>query len=186
MYLGDDSFFLSETLEKYLKNKKKQISILDVGSSTGIQAETCMNSGFTDVLAIDINPESIKLLKKKKIKAKQSNLFSDINEKFDLIIFNPPYLPEDKYDKEKDTSGGKRGDETIIRFLKQARKHLSKKGEILLLISSFTPRKNIEEILEKYYKKEILAEKKLFFETLEIWRISLKLSLLSINQAEIR
>ena len=47
-------------------------------------------------------------------------------------------------------------------------------GEILLLLSSFTPRKNIDKIIAKGYKKEIVATKALFFEKLEIWKIKNK------------
>jgi methylase of polypeptide subunit release factors len=37
------------------------------------------------------------------------------------------------------TTGGKQGDELILKFLKQAQKHLTKKGIILLVLSSLTP-----------------------------------------------
>jgi len=174
MYIGEDSYFLSEVLKSYLKNKlKTKLKILDMGSGTGIQAETCKNLGFKDILAVDIDTESVKFIKKKGINSIQSNLFSKINkkEKFNLIIFNAPYLPEDKHDKGKDTTGGKNGDETIIKFLTQAKSHLNKEGEIILLLSSLTPRKKIGQIIKKSYKKEVLAEKTIFFEKLEIWKI---------------
>jgi len=41
-----------------------------------------------------------------------------------------------------------------------------------LLLSSLTPKKRILELLDKLkYKAEIIAEKKLFFEQLEVWQI---------------
>lgn len=168
----EDSYFLSEQLSSYLKNKNKQIRILDMGSGSGIQAETCLNLGFRNILAVDINPEVIKLLKMK-FKTQRSDLFEKIKEKFDLIIFNPPYLPENEYDKEKDTTGGKKGDETIIRFLNQSRNHLNKDGRVLLLLSSYTPQTRIYKILRKYYNIEKKAEKKIFFESLFILLLSL-------------
>jgi release factor glutamine methyltransferase len=75
---------------------KKHKIVLDIGSGSGIQAETALNSKAKSVLATDINPESIKLLRSKKINAINSNLFTKVKGKFDLIIFNPPYLPLDK------------------------------------------------------------------------------------------
>jgi len=112
-------------------------------------------------------------MKKQGFKAIKSDLFKNIENSFDLIIFNPPYLPESKYDKEKDTTGGKRGDETILRFLKQVKKYLNKNGKIFLLMSSLTPKYRIEKEIEKQgiiCKK--ITEKILFFETLEVYILS--------------
>ena len=72
------------------------------------------------------------------ISVQQSNLFKNLDEKFDTIIFNPPYLPSDPKLKDLTLDGGKKGYELIQKFLKQAKKHLEKKGIILLLFSPFT------------------------------------------------
>ncbi|MBM3234204.1 DUF2431 domain-containing protein [Candidatus Pacearchaeota archaeon] len=170
MYLGEDSFFMSEFLGNYLKDKDKKIKILDLGSGRGIQAETCINLGFKDITASDIGEEEINYLKNKfkNIKIIKSDLFSNIQEKFDLIIFNPPYLPESRYDSRRDTTGGKFGDEIIFRFLEQAGNHLNENGEIILLLSSFTPRNKIKKLKWKIKK---LDEKSLFFEKLEICQL---------------
>jgi len=175
MYLpSEDSYLLSETLKKYLKNKNKKIKILDMGSGSGVQAETCRELGFNNIIVADIDESAINFLKKKKFKVIKSNLFSDLKkEKFSLIIFNPPYLPEDKYDKKKDTTGGKKGYETIIKFLKQAKKHLETDGEILLLFSSLSSPGIIKEQAKKLsYKITKLSSKKLFFEELHVYLLS--------------
>ena len=170
---AEDSYLLQSVLKKYVKNK----SVLDVGSGSGILAESAINYGAKSILAIDINPESIKIIKSKKIPCVKSNLFSKIktSRKFDMIIFNPPYLPEDKKEPKPSalaTTGGKHGDEIIIRFLKQVKYHLNKNGKILLTLSSLTPRKKIINLLIKLKLNcKRIAEKKLFFETLEVWEI---------------
>ena len=176
MYIpSEDSFFLSETLKKYFSNTKiKSKTVLDIGTGTGIQAETLLE--FFDknsILCSDIDEEAVKYAKLKKFHTIKSDLFKKIKEKFDFIVFNPPYLPELKYDKEKDTTGGKLGDETILKFLRQIKNHLNKNGKVFLLLSSLTPRTRIKKELEKQNlicKK--IAEKKLFFEKLEVWIIS--------------
>lgn len=175
MYIPrEDSFLLQQVLKKYLKKEDKKIKIIDMGTGSGIQAEACILLGFKNVLAVDIDKEAVNFTRKKlKIKSVKSNLFEKVKDKFDLIIFNPPYLPEDKNDKEKDTSGGKLGDETIIKFLIQAKSHLTKEGNILLLLSSYTPRKRINKIMKSSYKVKKPAEKKFFFEKLEVWKINL-------------
>ena len=167
----EDSYLLSEQVKKYVKNK----SFLDIGSGTGIQSVSAFKAGAKSVLAADINPESIKYLKKQNIQTIKSDLFSNIKGKFDVIAFNPPYLPEDKREPKesrRETTGGKKGDEIILKFLKQAKSHLNKGGFILLIISSLTPQDRVIKLLKKLkLKKRKIAEKKLFFEKLEVWRI---------------
>ena len=174
----EDSYFLAEVLSAYLrklsKAEKEKLTALDLGCGSGIQAETL--SKFIkkqNILCSDIDKEALKFVKNKKFKAINSNLFSKIKSKFNLIVFNPPYLPQDTYDKEKDTTGGKKGDETILKFLQQAGKHLKTKGKIFLLFSSLTPKTRImNEIKKQNLIIEKTYEKKLFFEQLYIAIIS--------------
>ena len=174
----EDSYLLEEQVLKYSKGK----SVLDIGSGSGIQALAALKSKAKSVLATDIDEESINYLRslnKNKLEIIKSNLFSKIKGKFDLIIFNPPYLPQNaKEDKEsaKATTGGKKGDEIILRFLKQAKSHLNKEGIILLLLSSLTPKNRIEKILlSSKLKYTIISEKRLFFESLDVLKIELLL-----------
>jgi len=102
---AEDSFFLAECSRNYLEKKNKKIKILDLGAGKGIQIETCKKLGFKNLTASDADKEAVSFLKNKGFNAIKSNLFSNIKEKYDLIIFNPPYLPESKYDKKLDTTG---------------------------------------------------------------------------------
>jgi len=162
---AEDSFLLQKYVKIYAKGK-----ILDMGSGSGIQALAALEN-TKDVLAVDINPGVVDLLKKKGINAEVSDLFNNVKGKFDLIIFNPPYLPEDKnepQDSKLATTGGKKGFEIIERFLKQAKKFLGKNGKILIVFSSLTG--DILKLFDKYgFKFKKLEEKKLFFETLHIY-----------------
>lgn len=138
-----------------------------MGTGTGILSETASKYlNKKNILAADINSEAIKITKKKGFKTIKTNLFSNIKGKFDLITFNAPYLPLDKRepkDSQLSTTGGKRGDEISIKFLKQAKKHLNKNGTIFLLISSLTPINKI-----KKFKTKIVAKKKISMEELLI------------------
>jgi len=173
---AEDSYALSDTIKQFIKKNKprKDIAILDMGSGSGIQSVTLKKLGFKNTLAADIDPKAIKHLKKQNIKAIKSNLFSKINKKirFDLIVFNPPYLPEHKYDKKPDTTAGKKGYETITHFLKQAKKHLTPDGTILLLFSSLSKPIIIKKEARKLgYKYKLLNEKNLFFEKLYVYEL---------------
>jgi len=172
-----DSYFLSKILIKQIKKLKKiqnKTKFLEIGAGSGIQLETALKSGIKkqNIFSCDINPEVVKLVKGKGFNCIKSDLFSKFKEKdkFVLIIFNPPYLPEHKFDKGKDTTGGKKGSEIIIKFLKQAKKHLNKEGKILLLTSSLTP---VIDFKRFGYEYNRLANKKLFFEELYIWELKL-------------
>ena len=167
---AEDSELMLETLKKNLKNKN--LKILEVGVGSGFILENLRDEGFKNSTGVDVNPDAIKLCSEKNLNVKYSDLFSNINGKFDIIFFNPPYLPKDNEEDAESsvaTTGGKTGSEVINRFLINAHKHLDKNGEIFLLISSLT-----KEINWFNYKKSLVGEKKLFFENLEVWRLQIK------------
>lgn len=168
---AEDSFLLEKEVKRYSKN----ISVLDIGSGSGIQARAAKAAGAKSVLASDIDPESVANVNSLGIKCIKSDLFNKITGKFDLIIFNPPYLPEDKRepkDSQKATTGGKKGDEIILRFLRQSTKHLNKGGKILIVFSTLTPPDRVTKLLNRLgLKKNIIAREKLFMEELQVWLI---------------
>jgi len=159
----EDSFLLMKYIKNYAKGE-----ILDVGTGSGILAKEASKHG--NVLAVDIDQDALDLVKKLGIKARKSYLFSNVKESFDLIIFNPPYLPEDQEedeDSKKITTGGKNGYEIIERFFSQAKKYLKKDGKILIVFSSLTG--DVFKIMEKYgFEFRILEKEKLFFEELYV------------------
>ena len=165
---AEDSFLLQKHIKKYSKNKK----ILDMGTGSGIQALEAKKNA-SKVLACDINKGCVNYVKKLGIKTIKSDLFSNIKEKFDLIIFNPPYLPEEPLeplDSKISTTGGKKGNEILKKFLSKAKNYLNPKGKILILFSSLTP--DVINIFKKYdYKYKKLDSSKISFETLYVYLI---------------
>ncbi len=180
---SEDSYLLSEALSNYIsklnKKEKQKIKILDMGAGSGILTKTLLKQGIKpeNIMAADINRQALEQIKKLGVKVIKSNLFSNINKnnKFDFIFFNPPYLPEHKYDKNPDTTGGKKGNEIIIKFLKQAKKYLNKKTLILIVISSLSKPKEVEKSAKDMgYNLNKIKTKKLFFEKLYVWEIKNK------------
>ena len=149
------------------------MKVLDLGTGSGIQAQEAKRLE-ANVLASDINPKCVKHVSNLGIKTIQSNLFENIKEKFDLIIFNPPYLPEEPLEPEDSklsTTGGKKGNEILIKFLKQAKQHLNKNGKIIIVFSSLTPK--VDETLKKLnYNFKKLDEQKIDFEMLLTYLLS--------------
>jgi HemK-related putative methylase len=166
--ISEDSIFFAEFIKKEIAKIKNRMNLkyLDMGAGSGILAETTFKMGIKkeNILCADINQLSVWFVRKKGFNCIKSDLFKNLKDKkFDLITFNAPYLPGDKYDGGKDTTGGKKGDETALSFLKQAKRHLNKNGKIFLLISSLTPFNRI-----KKFGVKIVDKKKLFFEELLI------------------
>lgn len=174
---AEDSFLLAECVQDFLEKSqlnKEKIRVLDMGSGSGIQSEKLIEWGIPEkkLVIVDINPLAIKFLKKKFTKSKVtlSDLFEKLNSeknKFDLILFNPPYLPESKFDKGIDTTGGKNGSEVINKFLVGAKDYLKENAKILLLTSSLT-----KKIAWQDYQKKRIGKNKFFFETLSVWELS--------------
>ncbi len=165
----EDSYLLAKYVRKYAEGK-----VLDVGTGSGVLAETALEN-TKDVLAVDINEEAVEYCKKKNINSIKSDLFENVNGKFNLIIFNPPYLPKDEDEDEEIqlvTTGGEKGHEIIERFLKEAKDFLKKEGIILIVFSTLTG--DVESLIEKYgYKNKLLEEESLFFEKLKILKLNL-------------
>ena len=168
---SEDSFLIAEYVKRHCKNK----NVLDVGTGSGILAETAIKNGAKEVLAVDINADAVDYCRKKGLKVIKSDLFENVAGKFDLIVFNPPYLPADEREDSESaltTTGGEEGDEILIRFFSCVKSYLSKNGIVLVLISSLTPRKRIlEKIRKNGLKKVKIGEKKLFMERLEVWKV---------------
>ncbi len=174
---NEDSFLIKDVLINYLENKKRILKILDMGSGSGILIETCRKHGFYNICACDINIKAVDKLRKLGFRAIKSDLFSGINEKFDLIIFNPPYLPLDIKEPKNSrlsTTGGIKGNELILKFLTQAKDFLNLKGSIILLFSSLSQPKDILNLIKKLkFKKILLIKKRFFFEEIYVYQLTL-------------
>lgn len=171
---SEDSYLLNRILKEQLPSLLKEntnLKFLEIGAGSGIHLETALNCGVKkeNIFSVDIDRKSVSHCNLLGFNCAHSDLFENVKGNFDVIIFNPPYLPEDKReDKESSraTTSGKNGSEIINRFLKDAKKYLKKNGIIFLVTSSLT--ENIDFL--DYDKKEAGCEK-LFFERLCVWKL---------------
>ncbi len=128
------------------------VNILDIGTGSGNIAITLGKEiKNSSLIATDISEKSIKIAKKNaarykvenKIKFIKTDLFPKKNIKFDIIVSNPPYIPEREIENlENDVkkepyialNGGKSGMKYIKKILKNSGKYLSNNGFLLLEI----------------------------------------------------
>jgi len=168
---SEDSFLMSRILKEQLPElleKNPDLKFLEIGAGSGMHLQTALESGIKkeNIFSSDIDQKSVDHCSSLGFHCTHSDLFKDIKGKFNLIIFNPPYLPEDsKEPKESQlqTTGGKKGNEIILRFLQQAKNYLNSNGKIFLITSSLASEINFKEL--GYKEKEIGCEK-LFVERL--------------------
>jgi len=168
----EDSILLEAYVRQYAKG-----NVVDIGTGSGIQAIIAShNKAVHSVLATDIQKSLIHHYKKniinKKIKFLVSDLFENIDKKFDTIIFNPPYLPQELKVKDLTSEGGKKGYEVIEMFLNEVNDFLKTDGIILIVFSSLTKKEKVQEFIRNnLLESKELAKKHIFFEDLYVYKI---------------
>lgn len=173
---AEDSYLLQKFVRRYATGR-----VLDIGTGSGIQALTAIEvPSVREVVAVDINSRAVEALKKeiekrklRKIKVLQGDLFEYLEGSFNVVIFNPPYLPQDKGIEDRALYGGKKGWEISERFFREVSRHMFPEGVVLFLFSSLTNKQKIEEILEhNLLQWEELGEEKIAFENLYVYKIT--------------
>ena len=175
----EDSYLLERYVRKYCD---KNFAVLDIGTGTGIQA-ICAAQKAKKVIACDNNPKALAYARESALKAKinnirliRSDLFENIpRSKFDLIIFNPPYLPKEKSDADISLYSERKGTEITVKFLDNVSGYLKEDGTILMVGSSLADSRKIENsIKSNLLTSENLEKVHIFFE--DIYIILLKKS----------
>ena len=163
----------NQLIEKHMNNKN--INILEIGTGSGIIAITLkkLNKNY-NITATDISKKAIKVAKKNAkthnttITFKKTYLYKGINQKYDIIISNPPYIEENSQNIEKIVKdnepkqalfGGKDGLDYYRRILKDITKIINKNHIIALEIGENQGQK-IKKIIKKYLPKDKIIIKK--------------------------
>jgi release factor glutamine methyltransferase len=193
LYLpSEDSILLADCLKDYSGD-----IALDIGFGSGIITRAlCEN--FKKVVGTDLEFEILEKCKEdvvsntskdseKKLKnergfelvcADAASVFKD--NIFDLVVSNPPYLPED-YDNEgmkindEAIYGGKSGIEVTLKIIESSLSTLKREGKLLIIVSSLSNISRLQELLEFLnLNMKKIVEKRLFFETLFVVEIGFK------------
>ena len=173
---AEDSYLLAENLEI-----KSGQSVLEIGTGSGIVAMYA--SKLTEkVTATDINFDAITLAESNfkannidNIELLFGNLFEPVkNRKFDVILFNTPYLPTEEGEVLDDTinyafDGGLNGRKVIDLFLNEVKNHLYDGGIVQLIQSSLSGNEEtLDKLDEAGFIAEIAASEHFFFEDITL------------------
>jgi release factor glutamine methyltransferase len=180
---SDDTFVLADCIRQY--NGRRA---LEIGVGSGLLLNI-LEKNFAYVAGSDID---LQVLQHCKQQTSSSSSSSSANVllvccdagsafgigKFDLIVSNPPYLPNDDDNNnnilDPTVHGGPTGIEATIHFINSALPLLAEDGKMLIVISSFANSSALDKlVIENSMHKKVVKEKRLFYETLSIVELSL-------------
>lgn len=162
---GEDSFMLVDAALAEVKPGEK---VLEVGTGSGVVS--LFLKDVANVIATDISPLACANARLNGVSVVRTDLFRGICGPFDLVVFNPPYLPTAEDERlpswlNRAFDGGPTGRNVIARFLEDIGSILPPCGRVLTVFSSLT---GIDEVKEMYrshgFSVETVGEEKVPFE----------------------
>jgi release factor glutamine methyltransferase len=173
---AEDSFLFAENLPV-----SEGDAVVDMGTGCGLLGIVAAKHAAS-VIGVDVNPFAVRSARENadlnhvlsKLSFVQGDLFAPlgIGKRFDLILFNAPYVPCEQLKGnswvERAWVGGTTGRRIIDRFISKAPRFLKRTGRILLMQSTLS---GIEQTVRRFkqndLKTSIVAKRDLpFFETL--------------------
>lgn len=157
---------------------------LEVGCGAGLVAMVAARRGAA-VTATDLNPEAVALARANAadngvaVDVRHADLLDGLAGPFDVVAFNPPYLPTGPGDVVPGPlnlafDGGRDGNETVLRFAAQAARLAPLPRAILVVHSSLADPRALGSALGRLgYADRVVAEEAHFFERIQVRRFSL-------------
>ena len=164
---SDDTYLLLESVDVGVNEK-----VLEVGTGCGIIALHCAKKGAS-VVATDISDRAVVNATRNStsnaivMDVRRSDLTDGLDDKFDVVIFNPPYLDNNVCTKDARLDGGSSGSELSVRFLERVGGVLKSGARIYLLTSSLSSEAVVAKSNE-LFRVKCLGSRPLFFERLEV------------------
>ncbi|MAI28573.1 MAG: protein-(glutamine-N5) methyltransferase, release factor-specific [Rickettsiales bacterium] len=173
-----------DLIKNFEEKKSRPLNILDLGTGTGciiitLYLEFKKKKINVTGNGIDISSHALDIAKKNasyhnvgsKINFFRSNWFSDIKDKFDIIVSNPPYIKQNEinslplevknFDPEISLCGGLDGLDSFKRIADNVRNYLKKDGFIFVEVGN-NQSKEVKKIFERKQFTTIDVSKDLF------------------------
>ena len=165
----DTEILVEEVLE--LINKKNNLSIIDMCTGSGaIAISLAKYTENNKICAVDISSEALEVAKKnaikngvdEKIEFINSNMFENVNdnEKFDVIVSNPPYIESEvvltldkqvQHEPKIALDGGVDGLDFYRKLLESSKRCLKENGIIAMEIG-YNQREAVTNLFKTEYK----------------------------------
>lgn len=137
----ETEFLVEKTIKYYKKLFNNKVSILDIGTGSGAISIALKKNIDCDVTACDISKKALEMAKNNAksnnvdINFIESDIFNNINDKYDIIISNPPYIANneeveysvDKYEPHLALYANDNGLYFYKKIIKNASKYLNDK-----------------------------------------------------------
>lgn len=165
---------VEEVLYLYDKHfENQEIKVLDLGTGSGcIGLTLALEEKKMDVSLSDISNEALEVAKKnqEKLSAKAhlilSDLFHQIEGTFDIIVSNPPYIPDEEdvqniVKKEPNVAlyGGKLGVEFYEKILLASKSHI-KNTALIAFEHGYQQKEKIKHFVQNIYPDASILQKK--------------------------
>ncbi len=169
----ETEFLVEKTIKYYKKVFNNKVNVLDIGTGSGAISIALKKNIDCDVTACDISKKALEVAKNNaksnnvNINFIESDIFNNINDKYDIIISNPPYISNneeveysvDKYEPHLALYANDNGLYFYKEIIKNASKYLNNKfivafeigyqqaADIIKIVdNNFT---NVKTIIEK-------------------------------------
>jgi HemK-related putative methylase len=167
--------FFAATLGSSLTGSEAEV--LDMGTGSGVCAIAAARCARR-VVAVDINPAAVRCARinallnrmEDRVEVRQGDLFAPVaGERFDLILFNPPFVlgtPRDDRDR------AWRSADVAERFAASLREHLKPHGCALVLLSTYAGASTfLRQFHQHGLRSALLAERRFVNERLGIFEL---------------
>jgi release factor glutamine methyltransferase len=169
---AEDSHLLAETALDWVTDDHR---VLEVGTGSGVVAASIAAETAAEVVASDLNPHACQRARERGLQVVRGDLVAPFADgAFDVVAFNPPYLPTDPDVAGDDwmevaLSGGEDGRAVVEPFVATVGRVLAPGGVALLLVSTLTGLEAVESLAsDAGLTISSVAEESFPYETLHV------------------
>ena len=177
-----DTFLLARAV---LQSVRPGERFLEVGCGAGLVSLAAARTG-AKVWATDANPQAVEITRhnaeanRLQVEVREGDLFAGLAGPFDVVAFNPPYLPTGPDDLVPGPlnlafDGGEDGNQTVLRFAAQLASLRPPPRLVLVVHSSLADPGPLEAALATLrYGARVVAEESHSFEYITVRAFSLR------------